>query len=128
MRQRGLSAQMSLRASKFAERHRDRSEAVMRQYGSFGNEQNGVFFFPQKGLLVIVSSGEGWEHASVSRRNRIPSYEDMCFVASQFWDDDDTLMQLRVPSREHINVSENCLHWWRPIDEEIPRPPGWMVG
>ncbi len=114
---------MPLRASKFAEKHRE----TLPQYGTPGDESNGCFFFPQKGLFVIISSGEGWEHASVSRKSRVPSYEDMCFVASQFWDPDDTLMQLRVPSREHINVSDTCLHWWRPIDEDIPRPPNWMV-
>lgn len=113
-----------IRASKFAEKHR----VTMKQYGTAGDAHNGCFMFPQKGLFVIISAGEGWEHASVSRKSRMPSYEDMVFVAEQFWDKDDTLMQLRVPAEDHVNVSNFCLHWWRPIEEEIPRPPGWMVG
>lgn len=117
-----------LRASNFAEMHRVRNEEVLKRYGSFGDESNGVFFFPQKGLFCIISAGEGWEHVSVSRKSRMPTYEDMMFVAKQFWDDGDTLMQLRVPKSEHINVSNFCLHWWRPIDGEIPRPAAWMVG
>lgn len=93
-----------------------------------GNQQNGAFVFVNQGLKVIISSGFGWEHASVSRKSRTPSYDDMTWVAKTFWRPDQTIMQLHVPSADHINVSEYCLHWWRPIDQDIPRPPGWMVG
>lgn len=92
-----------------------------------GNRQNGAFLFKERGLRVIISAGAEWEHVSVSRKSRIPSYEDMEWVAGIFWRADQTIMQVHVPAAEHINVHENCLHWWRPIAAEIPRPPGWMV-
>ena len=27
-----------------------------------------------------------------------------------------------------LDCHPHCLHLWRPLDAEIPRPPGWMVG
>ncbi len=115
---------MPLRAPEFVERYR----VTLPQYGTPGNEQNGCFDFKDRGLFVIISSGDGWEHVSVSRKSRMPTYDDMVWVSQTFWDKNDCLMQLRVPLKDHVNISNHCLHWWRPIDQEIPRPPNWMVG
>ena len=93
-----------------------------------GDRQNGAFLFVDKGLKVIISAGAGWEHVSVSRKSRVPTYDDMAWIAQTFWRRDQTVMQLHVPAADHINVAEHCLHLWRPIDQDIPRPPGWMVG
>jgi len=78
-------------------------------------------------LRVIASWGEGWEHVSVSHRQRTPTWEEMEALARHFWPDQ-CAMQLHVPAGDHINYHPFCLHWWHPIDVEIPRPPGWMVG
>jgi hypothetical protein len=93
-----------------------------------GDAQNGAFLVKHKGLKIIISNGEGWEHVSVSRKSRTPSYEDMDWVKRQFWSDDCCVMQLHVPSEDHINNHAYCLHLWRPTDQEIPRPPSIMVG
>jgi hypothetical protein len=38
-------------------------------------------------------------------------------------------MQLHVrPPADHVNNHEFCLHIWRPLDVDIPRPPSVMVG
>ena len=78
-------------------------------------------------MRVVASWGEGWEHVSVSHRERCPTWEEMEAIARHFWPDQ-TAMQLHVPASDHINAHPYCLHWWRPIGGEIPRPPGWMVG
>lgn len=96
--------------------------------GEEGDACNGFLMIKPKGLAVQFSDGGGWEHVSVSKRSKTPSYEDMDWIKRQFWQDRDTVMQLHVPRKEHINLSSNCLHLWRPLTEEIPRPPGWMVG
>lgn len=77
-------------------------------------------------LRIIASWGEGWEHVSVSHRTRCPLYDEMAYIARHFWPDQ-AAMQLHVPASDHINCHPFCLHWWRPIAQEIPRPPGWMV-
>jgi len=118
-----LAAEETFGAPQWAEKSRVQLPEYPR-----GNRQNGAFLFADKGLKVIISAGANWEHVSVSRKSRTPSYEDMTWAAQTFWRADQTIMQLHVPASDHINLSEYCLHWWRPIDADIPRPPGWMVG
>ncbi len=96
--------------------------------GDHGDACNGFLMIKSKGLGVIFSAGMGWEHVSVSRKSKVPSYEDMCWIKDQFWNDRDCVMQLMVPKKDHVNVHSHCLHLWRPLNQEIPRPPGIMVG
>ena len=63
-----------------------------------------------------------WEHVSVSMKHRCPKWTELEEIKREFWDDQ-TVMQLHVPSVEHVNNAETCLHLWRPIGIEIPRPP-----
>lgn len=104
----------------------------LRIYGVTGDASNGLFEVPCKAtgrlLRVIASTGDRWEHVSVSLSNRCPNWEEMDYIARLFFAEDETAMQLHVPSAEHINKHPYCLHLWRPIEEAIPRPPGYMVG
>jgi len=93
-----------------------------------GDRTNGCLKIKHRGLGVIFANGGGWEHVSVSRKSRTPSYEDMDWIKHAFWDNDQCVMQLHVPIADHINYHSNCLHLWRPIDQEIPRPPAIFVG
>ena len=92
------------------------------------DHQNGVLQIKPRGLGVIFSNGEGWQHVSVSRRRRTPSYEDMDEIKREFWSDDVCVMQLHVPVSDHVNCHSYCLHLWCPLDAEIPRPPAIFVG
>jgi hypothetical protein len=100
-------------------------------YGWSGDETCGAFRLPSpidgQALTILASSGDGWDHVSVSRSSRCPNWPEMEFVRRRFFRDDETVMQLHVPVSEHINAHPNCLHLWRPQQLEIPRPPGWMV-
>lgn len=101
---------------------------VMGSDDSFGN--NGLFIIPHTTyeLQVIASDGEGWEHVSVSLRNRAPNWEQMSYIKSLFWDDEDCVVQYHPPKSEYVNNHNFCLHLWRPIDKEIPMPPSILVG
>lgn len=92
----------------------------------------GMFEVPSptdgKTLRVMATSGDGWDHISVSRRNRCPNWPEMEFIASLFLNEDETAMQLHVPASDHVNNHPYCLHWWRPHNIEIPRPDAGMVG
>lgn len=65
-------------------------------------------------LRVIASDGLGWDHVSVSRPDRCPTWDEMAFVKKQFFHADETVMQLHVPEAAHINCHPFCLHLWRP--------------
>lgn len=110
-------------------RRRDLERA---HYGCEGDDTCGLFIIRdiklKNALKVIASSGEGWDHVSVSLPHRCPTWDEMEHVKRLFFRDDETAMQLHVPPTDHINVHPFCLHLWRPQGVEIPRPPGWMVG
>ena len=79
-------------------------------------------------LRIIATSGDGWDHISVSLARRCPTWAELELVKRTFFKDDETAMQLHVPPDEHVNNHEFCLHLWRPLDQPIPRPPAIMVG
>jgi hypothetical protein len=120
-------------------RFRDVSERCLAHYGAFGDERNGRFYLPPMGhkivlgekhpvqFCVIAAVGEGWEHISVSCRDRTPTWEEMDYIKRLFFEPNETCMQLHVPASDHINNSPYVLHIWRPIKQRIPRPPAWMV-
>jgi hypothetical protein len=78
-------------------------------------------------MCVIVSTGHGWDHVSVSHRDRIPSWTEMDYIKRIFFKDDEVAMQLHVTSKDHINIHNYVLHLWRPQHTEIPLPPKELV-
>ncbi len=110
---------------------RDMSRAVMDHYGSTGDSTCGVFKLrPGHGLTlrIVASIDNNWEHVSVSTEGRCPTWEEMHMVKRMFFADEETVMQLHPPESVYLNVHPFCLHLWRPVGQEIPRPPAWMVG
>ena len=64
-------------------------------------------------LNCQASDGMGWEHVSVSRPDRCPTWEEMCFIKSLFWDSEDRVVQFHPPESEYINDHPYVLHLWR---------------
>lgn len=79
-------------------------------------------------LRVIASDGEGWEHVSVSRKDRCPTWDEMCQIKALFWDEEDCVIQYHPPKSDYVSNHPYCLHLWRPIGIDMPRPPSLMVG
>lgn len=113
---------MKTKPTKFCEKYRDRKGQLPSE-PSYGN--NGVFVFLRHGicLSVIVSDGEGWDHVSVSCMGRTPTWQEMHWVKTQFFRDDEAVFQLHPPKRLYKNEQHNTLHLWRPQGVEIPMPP-----
>lgn len=109
-----------------------RSDLELRNYGVRGNGGNGLFMLPSpedaQPLRIIAATGGGWEHVSVSRDDRMPSWTEMDYVARTFWQPHETVVQFHVPRTDHVNVHPNCLHLWRPTGKPVPRPPSVFVG
>lgn len=108
---------------------------------------NGAFFvpnrcskdYPQTAPLCCVASdgidtredarlARGWEHVSVSLPNRCPTWAEMDYIKSLFWDDTDAVMQLHPPRASWVNNHPHCLHMWRPTVAQIPLPSPLLVG
>jgi hypothetical protein len=105
-------------------------------WGSSPGDDFGAFQVPGpcgERLMIIASPGDAnedipWEHVSVSTRHRCPYWKEMCFVKDLFWDAEETVMQLHPPRSKWVNNHNFCLHLWRPLDGNIPAPPGIAVG
>lgn len=79
----------------------------LKDFHSEYGDSFGVFFItrpPMSDILrAIVSDGDykaaglpkefAWEHVSVSLAHRCPSWEEMCFVKSLFWKEEETVIQ-----------------------------------
>jgi hypothetical protein len=111
--------------------YRRSDQEVHALYGSSGDATCGVFQVPspidQAALMIIASSGDGWDHVSVSHTNRCPNWPEMSHIRTLFFRDEECVMQLHVPKSEHINAHPFCLHLWRSQTEKIPLPPREMI-
>lgn len=108
------------------DRFRVRSGPIVDHYGSIGDETCGAFLVPspidRSPIRVIASAGSGWDHVSISRPTRCPNWPEMEHIKRLFFREDETAMQLHVPTAKHISNHDFCLHLWRP-HVAIPLPP-----
>lgn len=79
-------------------------------------------------LLAIASWGMKWDHVSVSTDGRIPTWEEMCWVKSLFWNKEETVIQYHPAEKDYVNNHPFCLHLWKPQRHTIPQPPPILVG
>ncbi len=78
--------------------------------------------------FVVFSNGGGWDHVSVSYRNRCPTWDEMCEVKKMFFYPEEICVEYHPPESEYVNQHQYCLHLWRYQREGMPMPPAWMVG
>jgi len=67
------------------------------------------------GLRVIVSISleqdqELWLHVSLSRKSRVPSYEDLTLIKHLFIGDERSAIMVLPEQAKHVNIHPNCLH------------------
>jgi hypothetical protein len=99
----------------------------LKSSSSDGN--NGAFKICKDGYdLNVICSDEIWEHVSVSKKNRCPTWEEMCFVKDLFWGPECCVIQYHPPKSVYVSNHPFCLHLWRKVGSEFETPPTWMVG
>lgn len=121
-------------AFKVPERFRVTSGPMATSLAKHGN--NGAFMIPLrdpnssgvKTVRVIASDGDGWEHVSVSFQSKTPSWAVMCTIKDLFWGPEDCVVQYHPPHKDYVSDHPFCLHLWRPIGVNVPRPPTHLVG
>lgn len=88
-------------------------------------------FRSANGLTVLVSierhaSGE-YRHVSLSRRSRMPTYDDVKWVKQLFIGDEHAAYQVFPRAAEHVNLHNFALHLWQPLFpnclDELPVGP-----
>ena len=121
---------MKQQPAKWIEKFRDTTHPVCASSRADGN--NGCFLVPFAltgvTLCVFVSDDKGWDHVSVSLRDRCPTWPEMHYIKDAFFRGDEEAFQYHPPKSEYVNYHPFCLHLWRPQEEAIPLPPSWMVG
>lgn len=121
--------------------HLDEARVRKGEFGSNSGDRFGAFFFSRGNTRIKIIATDGqevsWEHVSVTvayRRGccswveRMPTWDEMCWVKNLFWNDDEAVMQLHPPKSEYMNNHRFCLHLWRPTTQDIPLPPSICVG
>ena len=105
-------------------------------------ERNGAFHVQRRGTpdkLTIISSdgkwwneerlpGEPWEHVSISTPDRCPTWQEMSWVKSMFFEDTETVVEFHVPKADHIKFHPFVLHLWRLTKSAFPMPPSICLG
>lgn len=89
---------------------------------------NGAFYTPERGgLFIMASDSEGWEHVSISRKDKkMPTWYDMTYVKGLFWSDEETVVQFLPKKSEHRSIVE-AAHLWKRRGQEFELPPSYMV-
>ncbi len=98
--------------------------------GGEGNNGYFLIYVPatQSIVTVIASDGAGWDHVSVSLKNRDPRWEEMSYIKDLFFDDEETVVQFHPKKSEYVNNHPHCLHLWRKQDGEHELPPAILTG
>lgn len=77
---------------------------------------------------IGMEDSKGWEHVSVSLRNRCPNWDEMSYVKDLFWAEDETVVQYHPKKSEYVNCHPYVLHMWRNVQFEFRLPPSIFVG
>lgn len=80
-------------------------------------------------FVMVAPADETWQHVSVSRGDRFPTWEEMCMVKDLFFDEEEVVVQFHPRKSQYVSLAKNCLHLWRLNDgREFPTPPSILVG
>ncbi|GEL47081.1 hypothetical protein CHO01_21970 [Cellulomonas hominis] len=71
---------------------------------------------------------DDWLHASISRRDAIPSYEDLVLLHGAVWGEGGHAVQVFVPTAEHLNIHPRTLHLWGRADGQRLLPNFGVLG
>lgn len=94
--------------------------------------EDGWWIDRRDGSARIIAScapagdGDEWIHASISRRDGIPAYDDLVLLHRAVFGDG-WAYQVFAPPDEHINIHGRCLHLWGRIDGK-PALPDFTYG
>ena len=71
---------------------------------------------------ALFDDGLVWIHGSVSRADRVATYEDLCELKQAVFGDNGYAAMVFPPKRFHVNIHPNALHLWGPLN-----PAEWPI-
>ncbi len=74
--------------------------------------------FNGNGAVIITCApvnGDEWVHASMTRKNAVPSYDDLKLLHRAVFGDG-WAYQVFAPPMDHVNIHEHALHLWGRLD------------
>lgn len=86
-----------------------------------GHPLFGIRAYKKGGLFVLLDcstfwDGTRWIHASCSRKDRMPTYEDLAEMKAVFFGPDRQALQVFPKKSKHVNIHPFCLHLWSCMD------------
>ena len=83
----------------------------------------------QHTLFVMAAPPDGeWQHISVSKRRKPPTWAEMCYIKDLFFDENEVVVQFHPAKKDYVNFAKNCLHLWKWNAGEFPVPDPVLVG
>lgn len=64
--------------------------------------------------VVVLSRDAGLWHISISRKDRLPSYDELKTIRYQFLPEVEYMVQVFPPKENFVNMHQFCLHLWEP--------------
>lgn len=76
---------------------------------------------PAAGSVIITpwdleDDGIVWLHASISRGEQMPSYEDLRALHRAVWGTTGYAYEVHAPDSQHVNIHPNARHLWGRAD------------
>ena len=77
------------------------------------------------GLMIIASAaeyddGRKWLHVSVSRKSRVPNYDELTRIKRDFIGDDKKAVLVLPEKKNHVNIHDYCLHLFYSAENPLP--------
>lgn len=70
--------------------------------------------FKYRNCVVIISKDDGLWHMSISRKDRLPTYDELKSARYEFFPDVLYMIQIFPPVEEFVNLHVFTLHLWEP--------------
>ena len=82
---------------------------------------DGAWYRASNGLALCLTvahedDGKRWIHLTVSRVNRLPSWDELVAARDAFLGSEALCVQVLAPKSRHVNIHPYCLHLWRCLD------------
>lgn len=73
--------------------------------------------------IATMRNGDTWVHISVTHKNRLPSWEELARIKSEFIGGDKEALHMIPKKDDHVNLHQRCMHLWSPQVVKTPALP-----